>query len=216
MSDQIDPAFKAAYRETQGQPVDAESRRPIVAAQQDGGLVERYTSSDPEKFTAFDRLRVHAASDDYDFFDAEHAEEVATWCSEAATALAEKDAQYERLAGRMDAMAADNQRLRAECEGLRAWRPIETAPKDGAWIIAYRPSKGFGYIDRVVIVRWDDEVSAWVWPDEAFDVYEEDFAERVNATSFGDRIDPFEDNSFTHWMPLAPAPAALSQKETGA
>ena len=39
---------------------------------------------------------------------------------EAATALAEKDAQYERLASRMDAMAADNQRLRAECEGLRA------------------------------------------------------------------------------------------------
>lgn len=39
---------------------------------------------------------------------------------EAATALAEKDARYARLAGRMDAMAADNQRLRAECEGLRA------------------------------------------------------------------------------------------------
>jgi hypothetical protein len=33
MSDQIDPEdlYKAAYRETQGQPVDAEPRRPVVA-----------------------------------------------------------------------------------------------------------------------------------------------------------------------------------------
>ena len=86
------------------------------------------------------------------------------------------------------------------------WRDIESAPKDGTWIIAYRPNKGGGYLDRIVIVRWDDEVSAWVWPDQPFDVYEDDYAERLAAHGLGDHIDPFEDNSFTHWMPLPSAP----------
>ncbi|MFC3208087.1 hypothetical protein [Aquamicrobium soli] len=86
------------------------------------------------------------------------------------------------------------------------WRDMSSAPKDGTWLIAYRPGKGGGYLDRVVIVRWDDEVSAWVWPDQPFDVYEDDYAERLAAHGLGDHIDPFEDNAFTHWMPLPAAP----------
>ncbi len=50
-------------------------------------LLDRLDSSDPEKFTAFDRLRVHAGTDGYDFFDTEHAQEVLDWCDEAATYL---------------------------------------------------------------------------------------------------------------------------------
>ena len=124
------------------------------------------------------------------------------------TALASSDPTPATEAGG-DEVAA--QRLAASplpSSSETEWRPIETAPKDGTWIIAYRPSKGVGYLDRVVLVRWDEEVSAWVWPDEAFDVYEDDFQDRVNAESFGDRIDPFEDNSFTHWMPLPAAPVS--------
>ena len=90
---------------------------------------------------------------------------------------------------------------------MSEWEQIATAPKDGTWIIAYRPRPAIaGYLDRVVVVRWDTEVSAWVWPNQPFDIYEEDFDERLNSHSFADRIDPFEDRAFTHWLPIPKDP----------
>jgi hypothetical protein len=149
MSDQIDPEdlYKAAYRETQGQPVDAEPRRPIVAAQQDGGLVDRLHTlavymdrSQHEKWCKSKTVPVHGYSSE------------GVLLREAATALAEQDARIaeatryaERLASilwqkhykdqapgwkplfgdlvgiltQIDNMTS-GLASRAECEGLRA------------------------------------------------------------------------------------------------
>lgn len=43
---------------------------------------------------------------------------------------------------------------------------MDSAPKDGTWIWAHRPSKDVGFLDRVLVIRWDNNVGAWVWPDE--------------------------------------------------
>ena len=67
------------------------------------------------------------------------------------------------------------------------WQPIETAPKDGTWILVYKPFKLYGFNDSKwfvdkYIVRWDDE--CW----------------NISMT--------FEDKVIypTHWMPLPEQP----------
>lgn len=62
-----------------------------------GELVERSESSDPDKFTAWDRLRIHAATDDYDFFDTEHAAEILEWVNEAASLIQSQAARIAEL-----------------------------------------------------------------------------------------------------------------------
>lgn len=57
------------------------------------------------------------------------------------------------------------------------WQPIETAPKDGAWILAYWPTMPISTYPRVVF--WDD---GWICADRDMGEYYP-----------------------THWMPL-PAP----------
>ena len=64
------------------------------------------------------------------------------------------------------------------------WRPIETAPRDGIWVvlrIAGDPKCGF----------WDDS--------DGGDWYDSEAASS-SLTAFGDRP--------THWLPLPPAPGA--------
>ena len=83
------------------------------------------------------------------------------------------------------------------------WQPIETAPKDGTWVMLYRPHADFGAWDTIVFARWyEDE---WAWPQEVFDPYEPpDLDERDDRGFFAHEC--FTDASnFTHWMPL-PAP----------
>lgn len=84
------------------------------------------------------------------------------------------------------------------------WQPIETAPKDGTWIVAVRPKCTFGRWDRVVIVCWSDDFKKWIWPDSQFDVYADDINEADDEGRY--TYDPFQSDQFTHWMPLPAAP----------
>ncbi len=65
------------------------------------------------------------------------------------------------------------------------WRPIETAPKDGTWIIA---TAGTDDPDFLVAVRWAKFAKAECWHD-------------LCRTSY-----PTLEFSATHWMPLPESP----------
>lgn len=65
--------------------------------------------------------------------------------------------------------------------GSDGWMPIESAPRDGTWFLAYWPVKTFE--DRI-------QTTQWLHHDYRF----------VDASDFLDDIQP------THWMPLPPPP----------
>ena len=69
--------------------------------------------------------------------------------------------------------------LDREIEG--GWQPIETAPKDGTWIMVYWPTMGIGQYPFVVF--WDE---GWQ-------------PARYSDRDYGEAFP-------THWMPLPPAP----------
>ncbi|QFS64791.1 Lar family restriction alleviation protein [Delftia tsuruhatensis] len=122
---------------------------------------------------------------------------------------------------RASAIAAWNQRTELEArkplplsaEGpVMDWRSIETAPKDGTWIMLWRaPAKeGDGWTaDPLVIARWyEDEFgdAEWTWPDDPFDPFTPHGIARANAAvesgaSWGEE-------NFTHWIPLPSPPEA--------
>src|SRR5690606_69758 len=71
------------------------------------------------------------------------------------------------------------------------WQPIETAPKDGTWVLSYCTgfdvSYGPHHAPGFAIIAWDDEFGFWqVMPDSAYE---------IGATP-------------THWTPLPAAPTA--------
>lgn len=92
---------------------------------------------------------------------------------------------------------------------LSGWRTIDSAPKDGTWIIALRPECDLGRWDRVLTVQWSDEYKAFIWADH-FDVFKDDMEEKDDEGFFV--FDPYRSNDFTHWQPL-PAPPATAGKE---
>lgn len=93
---------------------------------------------------------------------------------------------------------------------MSEWKPIETAPKDGSWIIAWRGECPFeGAWDNPVYVTWhefDGDNPAWVWPSSFYEVYSD--LGRAKAENLIIRGNFFEaDDEFTHWMPLLEPPA---------
>lgn len=83
-----------------------------------------------------------------------------------------------------------------------AWRPIETAPKDGtvidAWAVS--PFSRLGY--RLVDVKWGH----YDWhPLSAPDCWLN--LRRDDDEPWRDRWQPVEEVELTHWMPLPPPPA---------
>jgi hypothetical protein len=69
------------------------------------------------------------------------------------------------------------------------WQPIETAPKDGQYVIVYSPNNPTDYgIESVQVAHWCMYGSGWIVG--AFD-YEDSGWFRTHPT---------------HWMPLPDAP----------
>ena len=83
--------------------------------------------------------------------------------------------------------------LRAAIEAAQAWRPIETAPKDGTLVIVGAP----GYAS--VSARWGWE-SPWIdgW-----------WCDGHRSDAVGPEFTP------THWMPLPPPPGHQDTTKEG-
>lgn len=85
--------------------------------------------------------------------------------------------------------------LRSAAEALRepTWQKMETAPKDGRWIMLWLPSP----LSYCVLARWlDDEESGY----------------RDWQKMGGDNPTPKPLPSATHWMPLPAAPPATEDR----
>ncbi|WP_139798170.1 hypothetical protein [Fulvimarina manganoxydans] len=105
-------------------------------------------------------------------------------------------------------------------ESQDGWHPIETAPKDGTWIEAYRPPLAKGRWQTLVICRWyewpdGDPDPGWYFPDEP----EHDFttAEGIRVAEhvmFGGDAGYNRSNHFTHWRHL-PTPPSPAKREEG-
>lgn len=91
---------------------------------------------------------------------------------------------------------------------MSAWRTIDSAPKDGTWIWAWRGEAKVGTWEPMVAVRWhefDDSDCAWVWPDETYDPFHEVGRDDADQKILNNEC--YEDaKNFTHWMPLTEAP----------
>lgn len=67
------------------------------------------------------------------------------------------------------------------------WQPIETAPKDGTWVLLYDPSCDISRGGRIGVGSYEDDFGdgSWIFDDTGSIPWE-----------------PFP----THWMPLPPKP----------
>jgi hypothetical protein len=157
MSDQIDPEdlYKAAYRETQGQPVDAVGREAQVIAKPSIHLAKLMSFEKDGHQGIFDIIDgKFDYTGDLPVSDAARllfetlADYMSEWWFERAatkTALAEKDARIAALeaeAGmfhrRALTLSAQLTASRAECEGLRAALVHIAGDVDGTWDEKFR------------------------------------------------------------------------------
>lgn len=91
------------------------------------------------------------------------------------------------------------------------WQLIETAPRNGDWIELWRPGPdndgGISW-SPLIVGRWyeGDGDGLWCWPEDTYEVYSAHG--RRSADAAVEDGDCFEDDKFTHWRPLTPAPEA--------
>ena len=78
-------------------------------------------------------------------------------------------------------LKAANEELKEKIQ----WQPIETAPKDGTWILVYKPFNLYGFDDS----KWFVDKYIVRWADECWNISMED---KVAYP--------------THWMPLPKPP----------
>lgn len=111
----------------------------------------------------------------------------------------------------MDALAEDASRAAdsAPDDLSKAWRTIETAPKDGTRVVLWRGFCSFGKWAEMVVAEWHED--AWCWPSDSDDPSTHaEWSEDALLCGYS------SDRGFTHWMPLPDAPAPARVAEGGA
>lgn len=130
-----------------------------------------------------------------DCLNRRHLQDFAEEIERLRTALSDSALERLELLGR-------GGRLEAELAALREWRPMETAPKDGAEILGWRADAG------VMMVKWT--APDYFLHDRELAEVSRESAEQEDWFSFdimgGFRLEG--DLAPTRWMPLPPEPDA--------
>lgn len=108
-------------------------------------------------------------------------------------------------------MSVSRDHEQTDCSVTSGWQPIQSAPTDGTWFLAYRPSADVGVWNTVVAVTWSGDAEDFVWPVDTYDAYSPpDLSETDGSGWFV--ADVYEGlGSFTHWMPLPNPPSSAEQ-----
>jgi len=86
-----------------------------------------------------------------------------------------------------------------------AWLPITDEQRDGTWYDVWREPGLIGVRPQRVTAKWSNEDSAWIWPDQTYDLITPEQKERADYLCVAGNF--YACDEFTHYMPLPPCPA---------